>query len=252
MFKVLTGERKRRTITPASFAASLAAHLLLLGGVVYAADREPVPREVVGPLIDIDYVPEDPPAPPPPLERVEAPPAAPVDDARLPVPGDRVDLPAPAEVPEGVAPEAPGVEPVNPADYLRDGRSGDYVGPPVPGLDEPSGNASPPAVEDYVVPEEMVERRPVLDRSGLARALERYYPALLRDARVQGRVVVEMVVEEDGRVRPGSARVMDASHPAFGDAALRAVERFRFTPAQVGGVAVPVRVTVPIAWSVPR
>jgi hypothetical protein len=46
--------------------------------------------------------------------------------------------------------------------------------------------------------------------------------------------------------------VVETSHVAFGEAALRAVERFRFTRAQVGGVAVPVRVTVPIAWSVPR
>ena len=31
MFKVLTGEKKRRVISPATITASIAAHLMLLG-----------------------------------------------------------------------------------------------------------------------------------------------------------------------------------------------------------------------------
>ncbi|HEX5872670.1 MAG TPA: TonB family protein, partial [Longimicrobium sp.] len=67
-----------------------------------------------------------------------------------------------------------------------------------------------------------------------------------------GRVVIELVVDEEGIPVEGSARVIEASHPAFGDAALRAVDRFRFRPARIGGTPVPVRVTIPIQWTVPN
>ena len=250
MFDVVSGRRKRRSVSPATFALSVGAHLLLLGGVAYAAGGEPPVREVAT-ITELTPFPDDPP-PPPPVEEIAAPtPPAPAEDTRIPVPGDRVDLAAPSEVPDEIVPEAPGVVPVDPRDF-GDGRSGDYVGRPVPGLELPTGSPTPPVPAEYVVPEHLVERRPELDRSGLARALERYYPTVLRNSRVQGRVLIELVVDEEGRVRPESVRVVEASHAAFGEAALRAVERFRFTPAMLGGQPVPVRVTIPIAWSVPR
>ncbi|HEX6041421.1 energy transducer TonB, partial [Longimicrobium sp.] len=118
----------------------------------------------------------------------------------------------------------------------------------------PSGNPSPPSppAEDFVPDESMVEVRPELNRDGLARTMERYYPSIMRDSRVAGRVVVEVIVDENGRVRQGSARIVETTHPAFGEATLQAVERFRFRPARMGGTAVPVRVTIPINWTVPR
>ncbi len=167
--------------------------------------------------------------------------------------GERLELDAPAEVPDGIAPEPPNLRPVDPREF-RDGRSGDVIGTPQLEPLPLTGNTDrPPGTNlDEVLDAAMAERQPVLERTGLARALERYYPPLLRDSRVAGTVLVELVVEANGRVRPGSAEIVDASHPAFGDAALRAVERFRFSPAEVGGVRVPVRVTVPITWAVPR
>lgn len=251
MFRILSGERRRRGISPATFLLSAGAHFVLLGGVVYAADRAPSTVDVLGPVLELPPLPEE--ALPPPAAEIERPPAPPpTDDTTLPVPGDRVDLVAPTDVPDEIVPEAPGVTPMDVSVYERDGQSGDYVGPKIPGLTQPTGTPNPPVVPDFVIPEHLAERRPELDRSGLARALERYYPTVLRDSRVEGRVLIELVVEEDGTVRAGSARVVEASHRAFGDAALRAVERFRFTPAEVGGIAVAVRVTIPIAWSVPR
>lgn len=252
MFKILTGERKRRTMSPTTFAASLAAHLLLLGGVLHAAGGEPPPREHVK-IMDIGPVPEEPPAPPKEIVGPPPPPdAPPPPDNVLPVEGERLELDAPSEVPEGIAPEPPNLRPVHP-DELRDGRPGDVIGTPQLEPLPLTGNPNPPPASNAeVIDASMAERQPMLQRAGLSRALERYYPPMLRDSRVQGTVLVELVVEANGRVRPGSAEIVEASHPAFGDAALRAVERFRFTPAEVGGMRIPVRVTVPISWSVPR
>jgi protein TonB len=253
MFKVLEG-RKRRVMSPAAMVGSVAAHLLLLGGVVYAAANDTGPAEYVGGEIEI--FPDMPTEPPPPAPVIEAPPppapeqpAAPDDPA--PVPGERLDLVPPPEPPIGVRDELPGVKPVDLTHY-GDGPTGDVIGPRPVAPMPPTGNTVVAPVEDYVPDESVVEERPLLNREGLPRTMERYYPSVLRDSRVAGRVVVELIVNEDGRVRDGSARVMETTHPAFAEATLRAVERFRFRPAKMGGQPVAVRVTIPINWTVPR
>jgi protein TonB len=251
MFKVLTGERRRRALSPAAFAVSLAAHVALVGGALYAAGAPPE-REVVDRFLDLPPLPEEPSPPAPPPAPLDEPAAPPPPDDLLPVEGETLELDAPADVPDRIAPEPPHVRPVDPRHYTGVGRPGDVIGTPQAEPIPLTGNTAVPPTADEVIDETDAEQRPELDRRDLARALERYYPATLREARLEGTVVVEMVVEADGRVRPGSAEVVNASHPAFGHAVLRAVDRFRFTPARVGGVAVPVRVTIPIAWSVPR
>jgi periplasmic protein TonB len=252
MFDVLSGARKREKFGPATLTASVAVHLLLVGGALHAAGGEPPSRHVAAPAdtIIVWDADREPPPPEPEPPALEAPPL-PEPGERPPVPGETLELRAPDEVPDAIRDEAPGTAPVDPRDYLARGTIGEVIGTPAPLPVEPAGRpgTAPPA--DFVPDESMVEVRPELNRSGLSRALERYYPPVLRDSRVAGRVVLELVVDERGRVRPGSARVTNASHPAFGDAALRAVERFQFTPGRMGGVAVPVRVTVPVVWAVP-
>jgi protein TonB len=252
MFKVLEG-RKRRVFSPATMVASVAAHLLLLGGAVYAAASDTGPREVVEGEVILPPLPSEPPAPQPvePTPPPPAPePAAP--DEPAPTPGARLDLPTPAEPPVGIIDEPPGVQPVDPKDF-GDGPTGDIIGPPPVTPTLPTGDITPaPTAEPYVPAAEDVEEQPVLNRNGLSRTMERYYPSTLANSRVTGRVVVELIVDEDGRVRANSARVVETTHPAFAEATLRAVERFRFRPAKMAGVPVPVRVTIPINWTVPE
>jgi protein TonB len=253
MFKVLSGQ-KRRVISPATIAASIAAHLLLLGGAVYAAasDAARPPEEMVKDIVEL--YPEEPkqpepvdPVPPPPA------PAQPDEPAPEPVPGETLQLETPAVVPTEIEPEPAGVVPVRDDEYTGQGPVGNVIGEPTgePVTVIPPAPTVEPAVP-FVPDESMVEVRPELDRGGLARAMERYYPSVLRDSRVAGRVVIEMIVDTDGRVRDGSVRVVETSHPAFGEAAMRAAERFRFRPARMAGTPVPVRVTLPIQWTVPR
>ncbi|HEX8392044.1 MAG TPA: TonB family protein [Longimicrobium sp.] len=253
MFNVLAGEKKRRVLSPATVVASVAAHVLLVGGVMFASsgpDTPPAPHDE--PAIKWTELPPEPPrivepAPPPPPVETPAP-----DDAIPPTTGENVVLHPPVEPPPFIPPVNPNQTAITPDMMPGTGADADVIGPPM-GPDVPvTGNHNPPAarpLEDMVVSVDMVEERPVLDRGGLGRALERNYPTLLRDAGVSGRVVLEVVVDESGRVRPNSARVIEASHPQFGEASIRAAERFRFRPAKIGGVAVPVRVTVPIVWS---
>lgn len=249
MFQVLVREKKRRAISPLFMAVSAAAHLVLFGGVMYAAGGEPeVPTEVVTDTFEIPPIAE---------KEIEKPkvevqqPEQPDEAAVEPVKGETVVIQPPVDVPAQINPPSPTETPITPDMVTGIGREGDVIGTPDADPRPPTGNNDAPAApgEEYIPGIETVEKMPTLDRDGLARLMERYYPPMLRDSRMNGRVIVELVVDRDGRVRPESARVIEASHPAFAEATLRAAERFRFRPAEIGGMVVPVRVSIPIVWT---
>ncbi|HEX2079778.1 MAG TPA: energy transducer TonB [Longimicrobium sp.] len=82
----------------------------------------------------------------------------------------------------------------------------------------------------------------------LAAALQQGYPPHLRDAGVGGEVYVEFVVGVDGV--PREVRVVSASDSGFAAPTVQAISGLRFSPAQVQGHAVAVRVTQPIHWRI--
>ena len=72
------------------------------------------------------------------------------------------------------------------------------------------------------------------------------YPAEAQAAQIQGVVIIEATIEVDGRVH--EARVL-RSVPALDDAALDAVRQWEFVPTEVGGVHVPVIMTVTVNFT---
>lgn len=74
------------------------------------------------------------------------------------------------------------------------------------------------------------------------------YPAVARAARVQGEVVIEVTVGEDGKV--ADARVVK-SIPLLDQAALDAVRQWEYQPPLLNGVPTPVVVTVTINFTQP-
>jgi TonB family protein len=83
--------------------------------------------------------------------------------------------------------------------------------------------------------------------SAATTAVENSLPAALRS--IGGRVQLEFVVSEDGRVEPESIQVVVSSASALGDAAKRAVQRISFTPGTVDGQPVRARVQFPIVYT---
>jgi TonB family protein len=75
------------------------------------------------------------------------------------------------------------------------------------------------------------------------------YTAEALRAKVQGKVVVECVVEVDGTVN--RIRIVKSLDPYFGldEAVVNAAKRWRFTPGAKDGQAVPVLVTMTQAFS---
>ncbi|MDQ5977339.1 MAG: hypothetical protein QG602_311, partial [Verrucomicrobiota bacterium] len=74
------------------------------------------------------------------------------------------------------------------------------------------------------------------------------YPAELREAGIEGRVVVSMVIDTNGRVV--QAEVEKSTHQGFEFAALRAVQEWQFEPGRKGGRQVNTRVSQVLQFSV--
>ena len=85
---------------------------------------------------------------------------------------------------------------------------------------------------------------------GLAGLQERVqYPAMAREAGIEGQVVVQFVVNEEGAVE--DAAVLRSPHDMLSEAALQAVRQSRFEPGRDAGEAVRVRFAVPVTFRLP-
>ena len=76
------------------------------------------------------------------------------------------------------------------------------------------------------------------------------YPDLLRQAGVEGQVVLEARVDSTGRVQKGSVSVVFATHPGFVEPARAALLATLFRPARVNGRAVAMLVRLPFAFAI--
>lgn len=100
---------------------------------------------------------------------------------------------------------------------------------------------------DQVFMESVVEERPeVLSGPQLQ------YPDLLRQAGVQGRVLVQAIIDTSGRAEPPSVKIIQSPNPGFDQPAKNYVLRALFRPARVHGRAVRVLVNLPIDFKIKR
>ena len=81
------------------------------------------------------------------------------------------------------------------------------------------------------------------------RDVQPVYPQLALISRTQGIVIIEATIGADGRVM--NARVL-RSAPLLDQAALEAVRQWEYTPTTLNGVAVPVIMTVTVAFTLSR
>ena len=100
---------------------------------------------------------------------------------------------------------------------------------------------------DQVYMESVVEERPeVLSGPQLQ------YPDLLRQAAIQGRVLVQAIIDTTGRAEPPSVKVIQSPNPGFDQSAKNYVLRALFRPARVHGRAVRVLINLPIDFKIKR
>ena len=210
-----------------SVPLSLAAHALVVAGILAATVLGPavLPSPATGELILIANM--DIPEPPPPLivaERVTT--VTPVNPNA-----------APTVAPDHIAPEV-----LLPDDV--DVRSATVTGVIAGTTDfstvvgEPPAPPAPAPVKPVPVggrirpPTKTVDVPPI-------------YPPMAIAARVEGTVIIEATIDTDGRVQ--SARVL-RSIPLLDTAALTAVGQWSYTPSLLNGVPVPVIMTVTVTF----
>ena len=75
------------------------------------------------------------------------------------------------------------------------------------------------------------------------------YPAMLRDAGIQGRVLLEVVLDTIGRAEPSSIKIVQSPSPGFDGPVTRWALRALFRPARLHGRAVRVLIQIPIDYS---
>src|SRR5437773_1604295 len=75
------------------------------------------------------------------------------------------------------------------------------------------------------------------------------YPDSLRALGIEGRVVVQVVVDSTGQVEPGTATVLRSTDPGFNQAAIDFVNAARFRPGRIGTRKVRVLMTVAVPFA---
>jgi|GEM_PF-2005335 len=242
----------------ARFGASLLASLVLYGsvGAGVVAATAVVRHELIEDEIEISFAPPpEPSLPPPPAPAPIVEPAPESAPARLgrarPVLEVPTEIPdeAPAESDRPLAPPPDPFAPENEGDPngTADGRVGGAPGgtgtvlaavaPPPPPPPAPARPRGP-----ITLPEDAERPRPI-------HQVEPEIPAELRSAGVpQVRIVLRVTLDEEGNV---TDVVVLRGHPLMPDEnVIRAVRRWRFSPARVGGEAIAAIITLPVTFRV--
>jgi TonB family protein len=78
------------------------------------------------------------------------------------------------------------------------------------------------------------------------------YPDLLRAAKIEGEVLAQFVVNEDGTVMPGSLKILKTTHDLFSASVKAAMPNMRFVAAEVGDRKVKQLVQQPFTFQLAR
>lgn len=221
----LLADQDRRTSRAVASATALLA--TCFGALVLFLPRTPIAALAPAEFPDSVFVmiappPLDPGGSPPQV--APSPPTTPIEHA------------VPQPVPDEIAPPDDVVPPL----AQGGGESGEQGGDPAPGGDGAGIEITPrPGHEGEPVDLVMVDVLPALVSSP-----DVHYPDLAREAGVEGRVLVRILVGRDGRVKDA---VVDPkfSVPLLDAAALAAARASVFTPATTNGHAVSVWVARP-------
>ncbi len=113
----------------------------------------------------------------------------------------------------------------------------------------PTAAMAQDASKTYTLAE--VETKPSLASvQAFQRVVSDGYPEDLKRRRMGGIAEISFVVDATGKVEPSSVEIVDATQPAFGEAAKKALLGTGFKPGRVGGNAVRTKVSLPIVYRV--
>jgi len=262
--KVVAGRADRRFCLGRHGAwASMGAHALIVAGIVVVPPGAP-PR-VTPEMATMLFLYQAPPVPAPPLLPREA-----RSPARTPgvlrsgalrraASAREAERPRDAvepllRPPPSVAVQNPGNPPALDLSRLRGmGEAGSAAdsGASRPGL---AGREGAPVVDaemrviGILSERDLAEPPRMLNRREIAGVLGRLYPYRFRVHGTQGEVVMMFIIGTDGRAELETVQVISTTNPEFVEPTLKGLARMRFRPAELDGVPVRVRATLPVTW----
>ena len=238
MFELITGEAKHIPSKPGvPVVISISAQLALVGALVLPlllfTGQLPVTPTMLAFVAEPPAPPPPPPPPPPPAAKKVAPETKPVPTTGA------VPIAAPPEIrPE--LPDDEGTEGV--PGGVEGGIPGGVVGGVVGGLptEIPPPPPPPPAV-----------RAPVriggqIQAPALVHRVEPVYPSIAVRANVTGTVILEAIVDADGRV--AEVKVLRSAHRMLDDPAITAVRQWRYSPLVLNGIRESFVLTVVLSF----
>ena len=241
MFDLITGQTRHIPSKPGlPLLVSVSAQLTLVATIVlpvlFFTGALP---EVPTMMAFVAEAPAPPPPPPPPPPAAQA--VAPAQAKSTPSPDA-----APVEAPSAIAPERPtevgdlgvpgGVEGGIPGGVVG-GVPGGLVAeiPPPPAAPAAAEPRPPVRVGGQIKPPELVHR------------VEPIYPDIAVSARLRGVVILEALVDRDGRV--AEVKVLRAAHRLLDDAAITAVRQWRYRPLVLNGLPEQFVLTVVLTFN---
>jgi protein TonB len=240
MFDDLLESAKERKKTNKSWAVILSGsvQVIILGVLVLIPliYTQALPKAMLATFIAAPPPPPPPPPPPQAVQKVEIKPVA-----RLIQPGKLLQ---PRAIPKEVAvfkEDALGALPPDVVNNSQEGIFGGIAGANVIGV--PAALAPPPPKPTG--PTRIKQGGQVTQASQLVKT-NPIYPALARQARIQGDVVLHAIIDKDGKV---SELQVISGHPLLVQSAIDAVKQWRYKPTLLNGEAVEVDTTITVHFS---
>jgi protein TonB len=259
MLNTLLESKPKKKRSPGGTAFSVVFHSVIIFFAVYATANAGIARDETKREEKVRFVEmkkEPPPEvkkeePPPPPEKKKAEPKPQADP--LP-PAPKVELAPPKgfevlKAPVTIPVEIPKVDlsakATNEADFSGKGVKGGTAEGKEGGTGTGEGTkvASDQPYFEYQV-EVPVEP--------ISSSIHPKYPESLRSSGVQGQVIAQFVVNENGRVETGTFKVLNSDNPAFTQAVREALSAMRFKPARIGNQAVSQFVQQPFVFKLDR
>lgn len=238
MFENLIESNRKKSNTLGQTVVSMAVHVGLIFGAIQATRSAAVAvREIIQDTTMVFLKPPEAPPPPP-----EPPPENVVVSANPPPQGFQIITP-----PDNIPTEIPPVnlnERFDPRDFTGKGVEGGIATGVV------GGTGPVPTIEGQVFLQAEVDESPqATNVAACVAELDKNYPAVMKSAGISGRVVLQFVVNTDGKVDASTVKVTSSSHKAFEDPAKRVMTSSACTFKPGSSRGQPVRVLVQQAVS---
>ena len=204
--------------------------ILILIPLIYT---EALPKAMLSTLLIAPPPPPPPPPPPAPVKVIVKPVARLIQSGKLM---------QPRAIPKEVAVFK---EAELPPDVINNSQTnGVFGGIPGQGLIANNGPALPPPPK--AATPARIKQGGQVTAAAIITQTRPVYPALARQARIQGNVVLHAIIDKEGKV--AQLEVM-SGHPLLVQAALDAVKQWRYKPTQLNGDPVEVDTTITVTFT---